>query len=127
MTVDLKTGAPRPTIMAMDPIAATSSTTANVPATAKTKTTGKTKAELTAFEDKLKAAGAKLEKVDGHAYEKVTGGKHDGQLLNTSGNARSGRFFEVVERHGKTFHVYGSGSDRLFIGMPAKTGGTKAS
>jgi hypothetical protein len=39
------------------------------------------------------------------------------------------QFLEVVHRHGKTFHVYGSGSHRLFIGMPAETpstGGTKA-
>jgi hypothetical protein len=109
----------------MDPIAATSNTNANVPSTTK----AKTKAELTAFEDKLRAAGATLEKVEGHAYENVTGGKHDGELLNTSGNERSGQFFEVVHRHGKTFHVYGSGSHRLFIGMPAETpstGGTKA-
>jgi hypothetical protein len=111
----------------MDPIAATSGTTANVPATTTTKPTGKTKAELAAFEEKLEAAGAKLEKVKGHAYEKVVGGKHDGKLLNTSGNERSGRLFEVVHRHGKTFHVYGSGSHRLFIGMPATTGGTEAS
>jgi hypothetical protein len=94
-----------------------------VPATT-TKTDAKTR--LTAFEDKLKAAGAKLHKVEGHAYEKVTGGKHDGKLLNTSGNERSGRLFEIVHRHGRTYHVYGSGDHRLFIGMPAKTGGAEA-
>jgi len=107
----------------MEPIAATSSTSANVPAA-----TPKKGAEpkLTAFEDKLKAAGAKLEKVSGHAYEKVSGGKHDGQLLNTSGNERSGQLFVIVHRHGRTFHVYGSGEHRLFIGMPQKTGGTQA-
>jgi hypothetical protein len=115
--------------MAMDPIAKTTSTTGSVPAVtdAAGKGKGKTKAELGAFEDTLKAAGAKLHKVDGHAYEKVTGGKHDGELLNTSGNDRNGQLFHIVERHGKTFHVYGSGAHQLFIGMPAKTGGTKAS
>jgi hypothetical protein len=106
----------------MDPIAATSSTTASVPATAKTDP----KTRLSAFEDKLRAAGAKLHKVEGHAYEKVVGGKHDGELLNASGNERSGRLFEVVHRHGRTYHVYGSGGHRLFVGMPAKTGGTEA-
>jgi len=106
----------------MDPIAATTSATANAPATAKTDA----KTRLTTFEDKLKAAGAKLEKVEGHAYEKVRGGKHDGKLLNTSGNDRSGRLFDIVERHGRTYHVYGSGHHRLFIGMPVKTGGTEA-
>jgi hypothetical protein len=128
--VVLKLPPPRPTILVVDPIAATSGTSANVPATTNTKATGKTKAELTAFEDRLKAAGAKLEKVEGHAYEQVTGGKHDGQQLNISGNERSGQLFELVQRNGKTFHVYGSGSHRLFIGMPSKpagNGGTKAS
>jgi hypothetical protein len=111
----------------MEPIASTSSTSGNVPTTTTTKKAAdKAKAELTAFEDKLKAAGAKLDKVNGHAYEKVSGGKHDGELLNTSGNARSGELFQIVKRHGKTFHVYGSGSHRLFIGMPVKTGGTEA-
>jgi hypothetical protein len=108
--------------MAMDPIAATTSTSANVPATAK----AEANTRLAAFEEKLKAAGAKLEKVDGRAYERVKGGKHDGKLLNASGNERSGRLFEIVHRHGREYHVYGSGDDRLFIGMPAKTGGTEA-
>jgi hypothetical protein len=107
----------------MEPVAATSSTSANVPAATPKNNAA---AGLTAFEDKLKAAGAKLEKVSGHAYEKVSGGKHDGQLLNTSGNERSGRLFEIVHRNGRTFHVYGSGEHRLFIGMPQKTGGTQA-
>src|SRR6266516_917756 len=100
----------------MEPIAATSSATANVPTT--TKSDAKTR--VSTFEEKLKAAGAKLETVDGHAYEKVHGGKHDGKLLNTSGNERSGQLFEIVHRHGRTYHVYGLGDHRLFIGMPAK-------
>jgi hypothetical protein len=107
----------------MDPVTATSSTTtAHVPAAAK----ADPRTRLTAFEEKLKAAGAKLEKVEGHAYEKVHGGRHDGELLNTSGNERCGQLFEIVQRHGRTYHVYGSGDHRLFIGMPAKTGGTQA-
>jgi hypothetical protein len=107
----------------MEPIAATSATTAaNVPAT--TKADAKTR--VSSFEDKLKAAGAKLERVEGHAYEKVHGGKHDGKLLNTSSNERAGQLFQIVHRHGRTYHVYGSGDHRLFIGMPVKTGGTQA-
>jgi hypothetical protein len=106
----------------MDPIATTTSAGGSVPAT--TKADPKTK--LIAFEHTLKAAGAKLEKVSGHAYERVSGGKHDGELLNTSGNARSGQLFEIVHRDGRTYHVYGSGKHRLFIGMPRQTGGTQA-
>jgi hypothetical protein len=104
----------------MDPIATTTAASAHPPTGGKKAAHAKTKAELAAFEDKLKAAGAKLERVEGHAYEKVSGGKHDGRMLNTSGNERSGRLFELVERGGKTYHVYGSGSHRLFIGVPTK-------
>jgi hypothetical protein len=118
----LKPARRRPTIVTMDPIAATSGVTANVPATARPKAVDRTRA----FEEKLKAAGAKLEKVHGHAYEKVSGGKHDGKLLNTSGNERSGRLFELVHRHGRTYHVYGSGNHRLFVGMPQTGSGGKA-
>jgi hypothetical protein len=106
----------------MDPVTnTTAGTTSNAPAT---KPDARTR--LTSFEEKLKAAGATLEKVAGHAYGRVNGGTHDGELVNTSGNARSGELFEVVHRHGRTFHVYGSGDHRLFIGMPARTGGTEA-
>jgi hypothetical protein len=110
----------------MDPIATTTSAGGSVPATTKTTTTADPKQRLTAFEDKLKAAGAKLEKVSGHAYERVSGGTHDGELLNASGNARSGQLFEIVHRDGRTYHVYGSGSHRVFIGMPRQNGGTQA-
>jgi hypothetical protein len=47
-------------------------------------------------------------------------------VADTSGNDRSGRLFEIVHRHGRTYHVYGSGHQRLFIGMPVQTGGTEA-
>jgi hypothetical protein len=109
----------------MDPIASTTSAGGSVPAPTKTPKADPA-AKLTAFEDKLKAAGATLEKVSGHAYERVRGGKHDGKLLNASGNARSGQLFEIVHRDGRTYHVYGSGEHRLFIGMPRQTGGTQA-
>ena len=111
----------------MDAIATPTSTSGSVPSTAATRKAAADPAtKLTAFEDKLKAAGAKLEKVAGHAYERVQGGRHDGELLNTSGNARSGRLFEIVHRDGRTYHVYGSGDHRPFIGMPRVTGGTQA-
>jgi hypothetical protein len=104
----------------MDPVTPTPAASAHSPTGGKQAAHGRTKAELTAFEDKLKAAGAKLQPVEGHAYEKVSGGKHDGHMLNTSGNERSGRLFELVERGGKTYHVYGTGSHRLFIGVATK-------
>lgn len=53
--------------------------------------------------------------VEGHRYAKITAGVREGSLLNTSGNERHGRAFELVERAGRTFHVYGTGSDRTVV------------
>jgi hypothetical protein len=53
--------------------------------------------------------------VEGHHYAKITAGMREGQLLNTSGNERHGRAFELVERGGRTFHVYGTGKDRIVV------------
>jgi hypothetical protein len=38
----------------------------------------------------------------------------------------AGRLIDIVQRHGRTYLVHGSGHHRLFIGMPVKTGGTEA-
>jgi hypothetical protein len=44
-------------------------------------------------------------------YKQIAGGKRDDMFMNLSGNARTGEAFKIVERDGKTFHVYGSGKD----------------
>lgn len=52
------------------------------------------------------AGGAAAYDVLGHRYARVEGGTHNGQFVNTSGNARNGQTFEIVQRGGHTYHVY---------------------
>lgn len=60
------------------------------------------------------------EAVEGHRYARITAGVREGLYLNQSGNAREGRTFALVERGGRTFHVYGSGPDRTVVEVRAK-------
>ena len=50
--------------------------------------------------------------VAGHPYSEITAGPRNGMFLNTSGNERDGQAFLIVERAGRTFHVYGTGDSR---------------
>jgi hypothetical protein len=47
-----------------------------------------------------------------HDYKQIDGGKRDKQYVNLSGNARTGESFTIDKHDGKTFHVYGQGSDQ---------------
>jgi hypothetical protein len=50
--------------------------------------------------------------VDHHKdYKQIAGGQRDDLFMNLSGNVRTGEAFKIVERDGKTYHVYGSGKD----------------
>ena len=56
--------------------------------------------------------------VDHHKdYKQIAGGKRDDMYMNLSGNARTGEAFKIVERDGKTYHVYGSGKDRREVAV----------
>jgi hypothetical protein len=55
--------------------------------------------------------------VPGHAYADILTGKRNGLYLNTSGNARDGDVFALVKREGREFHIYGTGKDRVVIGL----------
>jgi hypothetical protein len=61
--------------------------------------------------------GEKIEHVDGHAYAEVTSGDREGMFINTSGNVRNGQAFVLVRKHGKEYHIYGTGKDRLVVGF----------
>ena len=37
--------------------------------------------------------------------------------INTSGNVRHGETFQVVNKDGKEYHIYGTGKDRLVVGF----------
>lgn len=60
-------------------------------------------------------AAERHEQVAGHRYVRVTAGVREGSYVNTSGNARHGEAFALVERGGRTFHVYGEGADRRIV------------
>jgi hypothetical protein len=62
--------------------------------------------------------GEKTEKVSGHHYEKIVAGPDKGEYLNRTGNARDGEAFRIVQRGGRTFHVYASGEDHKVFELP---------
>jgi hypothetical protein len=103
-------------------------------ATASTDTTAKAGTDVTTPEEAVPAGvklhkGEKIEHVEGHAYAEVTAGDREGMFINTSGNVRNGQAFVLARKHGKEYHIYGTGKDRLVVGfhMPksdSSAGGT---
>ena len=65
--------------------------------------------------------GETMTHVEGHAYAEITGGTRDGMFINTSGNVRNGQAFVLVRKHGKEYHIYGTGKDRLVVGFHMPT------
>jgi hypothetical protein len=61
--------------------------------------------------------GEKAQAVEGHAYAEITEGDREGMYVNTSGNVRNGQAFVLVRKHGKEYHIYGTGKDRLVVGF----------
>jgi hypothetical protein len=61
--------------------------------------------------------GETTKAVAGHGYADILTGPRKDLFLNTSGNKRDGQTFRLVERHGRVFHVYGEGKDRLVVAM----------
>ena len=59
--------------------------------------------------------GERTQAVLGHNYAEIVAGPRNGMFLNTSQNKRAGEAFLIVQRHGRTFHVYGSGRDRAVV------------
>ena len=97
---------------------------------AKTRTSGTDKtafkaalAQASTTEVTEKTAEVKLRKgeeaqaVAGHAYSEITKGARAGMYINTSGNVRHGETFQVVNKDGKEYHIYGTGKDRLVVGF----------
>jgi hypothetical protein len=70
-------------------------------------------------EDKAKGRGSKdapkgerTQKVPGHSYVEIISGPRNGMFINNTGNTRDGEAFLIVRRHGREFHIYGTGKDR---------------
>jgi hypothetical protein len=64
-----------------------------------------------------------------HNYVQIVAGPRNGQFVNVSGGIRDGMAFQIVKQGDNTYHVYGSGKDRLTVDVssPKRTtegGGT---
>ena len=95
------------------------SASAATPSTAAASTSGDSKGFTAALADASKRpAGEKTEKVSGHHYEKIVAGSDEGHFINRTGNARDGEDFQIVQRGGRTFHVYGTAKDHKVYELP---------
>jgi len=56
--------------------------------------------------------GERTQKVPGHGYVEIVAGPRNGMFINNTGSKRDGEAFLIVKRHGREFHVYGTGDDR---------------
>ena len=56
--------------------------------------------------------GERTQAVKGHSYKEIVSGPRNGMFLNNTGNRREGEAFLIVKRHGREFHIYGTGEDR---------------
>jgi hypothetical protein len=56
--------------------------------------------------------GERTQKVDGHKYVEIISGPRNGMFINNTGGNRDGEAFLIVKRHGREFHIYGTGEDR---------------
>jgi hypothetical protein len=56
--------------------------------------------------------GERTQPVPGHSYVEIVSGPRNGMFINNTGNRRDGEAFLIVKRHGREFHIYGTGEDR---------------
>ena len=89
------------------------------------KSTGTT----TSFSSALKSASEKetTKPVDGQNYAEILTGPRAGMYVNTGGGARDGEAFVLVKHDGHEDHIYGTGKDRVVIGMKTKSDKTDTS
>ncbi len=65
--------------------------------------------------------GEITKKVSGHPYSRIENGDDKGRYVNqVAGGPREGAIFRLVERGDRVFHVYGSGRDKLVVGLDVK-------
>ena len=109
----------------MDPVSATGGVAADVATVPATPTVAAASTTAPDFAARLKTAAGKLPKgetltaVANHDYAQIKGVSGADQFVNLSSNARTGETFERVVRGGHTFHVYGTGSDRVVVRVGA--------
>ena len=65
--------------------------------------------------------GEMTKKIGGHPYSRIENGDDKGMYVNqVAGGPREGAIFRLVERGDRVYHVYGSGRDKLVIGLDAQ-------
>ena len=100
-------------------LSAPSASTATAPSTAAAPISDLGEGFKAALADASKRpADEKTEKVAGHHYEKIVAGPDKGHYLNRTGNPRDGEDFQIVQRGGRTFHVYDTGKDHKVYELP---------
>jgi hypothetical protein len=74
----------------------------------------KDKDASTSADDKTASVpkGERTQKLEGHNYVEIVSGPRNGMFINNTGTERDGKAFLIVKRHGREFHVYGTGDDR---------------
>jgi hypothetical protein len=65
-------------------------------------------------------SGETTQAVEGHKYADILSGPRKGMFLNTGSNKRAGQAFVLVRKNGREYHIYGTGKDRVVIGMKTK-------
>jgi hypothetical protein len=65
-------------------------------------------------------SGETTQAVEGHNYADILTGPRKGLYLNTGSNQRAGQAFVLVRKNGREYHIYGTGKDRVVIGMKTK-------
>jgi hypothetical protein len=64
--------------------------------------------------------GEQTRKIAGHPYSRIINGDDKGLFLNqVAGSPRQGATFRLVERGDHVYHVYGTGKDKVVIGLKA--------
>jgi hypothetical protein len=64
--------------------------------------------------------GETTQGVEGHKYADILTGPRKGMYLNTGSNKRAGQAFVLVRKNGREYHIYGTGKNRVVIGMKTK-------
>jgi hypothetical protein len=70
--------------------------------------------------------GERTQKVAGHGYVEIVSGPRNGMFINNTGGKRDGEAFLIVKRHGREFHIYGTGEDRAVYEVGRKRENTAA-
>jgi hypothetical protein len=65
-------------------------------------------------------SGETTEAIEGHKYSDILSGPRKGMFLNTGSNKRAGQAFVMVRKNGREYHIYGTGKNRVVIGMKTK-------